>query len=160
MDLGITGKMIINEKNLQDLSNNNLKVLINKNLTWHLVRFNKTVCKIPSLTIHWSHDNINPFSYNKENHFLPIVSLNLNINIIQKIIFSSDILFNDKEETKNKEIIDYDLYLFDLQQERCSIIGGATNDEFIFSTCLDNLVSCFCAMEVLTKIIESEKNRK
>lgn len=156
-DLGIAGKIIVYEKNFKNISNNNninTKKSINKNLTSHLVRIDKAICRIPSLAIHLNHDNVNPFSYNKEYHLLPIIGLNNNTN--KKNLTLLDMLLllldDDKEDIKNKEIMDYDLCLFDLQEPS---IGGA-NDEFIFSARLDNLVSCFCAMEALTKIKNEE----
>lgn len=137
-----------------------------------LIKIDKPLLRIPTLAIHLNRDVNTKFEFNKETKMVPIagqVALDKNEaeakkscaddpdlqmspeqfesvqSIIQRHNQSLIELIAKECGVKPLEIEDFELILFDHQK---STIGGL-NDEFIFSPRLDNLTSCYCAMEGL-----------
>lgn len=131
-----------------------------------LVEIKKPILRIPSLAIHLDREVNSKFSPNLENHLTSVLSTN-----IEESLNSSDNI-TDEELTstfsKNHHSVllrllakelqvspnaihDFELSLVDVQD---STIGGA-HDEFIFSGRLDNLLSCFCALDGFENTLDS-----
>ncbi|EPY40683.1 aspartyl aminopeptidase [Angomonas deanei] len=109
--------------------------------------------RIPTLAIHLtSGPERDAFSPNKERHVVPVIATKIAAEVNKKNSEDnySVSLFSLLAETLGcavEDIVDFDLSVVDTQD---AVIGGA-KDEFIFSPRLDNLVSCFCALEGLKK---------
>lgn len=109
-----------------------------------LVRFDEPLLRIPQLAIHLNRDvNEKGLTLNKQNHLPPIFS------IAGKKGSTKDLLekkIAQKIKCKSADILNMELSLYDIQP---GSIGGA-EEEFIFSSRLDNLASCHAALQALT----------
>lgn len=118
------------------------------NRTEHrLVKIDKPLLRIPTLAIHLHREQSTKLEFNKETHLKPILELQGSesdtnedhptglVSLIAKTL-----------EVNIADIEDFELVLYDTQPAQ---IGGL-NDEFIFSPRLDNLNSCWCALQGLT----------
>lgn len=118
-----------------------------------LIHIKKPILRIPTLAIHLSSiEERKNFSPNKETHLIPIACSHLMAKLNDSDDNSDCIhcgpLFQRIAEELNcdsKDIIDFDLSVVDTQE---ATIGGLY-DEFLFSPRIDNLLSCFCAVEAL-----------
>ncbi|TIA78469.1 hypothetical protein E3P98_03829 [Wallemia ichthyophaga] len=155
-DLGISGRVIVQE------SESSPKFIS------RLVKIDKPILRIPSLAIHLDRE-VNPFKFNAETHLTPILGLvNEQLNSAEAVdAMKSQHLYDSHPVEKHHPIMlkaiakelnvevsqiqDFELNLFDTQK---ATLGGI-NDDFIYSSRQDNLLSCFAGVEAL---VESSKN--
>ncbi len=110
-----------------------------------LVNFKKPLLVIPSLAIHLNRDANTRSNPNAQLHLPPILSQELST---KKTTFSTLLLnqlhkeYNDK---KIKELLGFDIFCYETQPP--SLVGS--NKEFICSSKLDNLLSCFVGMRAM-----------
>lgn len=107
-----------------------------------LVDFCEPVAVIPSLAIHLDREANESRSINKQNHLPPILCLS---GDSQAITFSDlliDLIKKTQPETKVKQVLDHELFLYDTQKP--AYVG--LNKDFIASARLDNLLSCFTGL--------------
>lgn len=147
-----------------------------------LVRIDRAILRIPNLAIHLqTAKEREAFTVNKEDHLSPILAMSA-----QKALDGGDDKSDsedgdngkkdDKMEKSPKDgwtehqeplllqllagelgvdvtnIVDFELNLFDIQ--RASL--GGVHSEFIHSARLDNLASCFLAVEALIQYVEED----
>lgn len=142
-----------------------------------LIKIDKPLLRIPTLAIHLHREVNTKFEFNKETKLVPIagqVALDKNEaestkdskscaddpdlqlspeqfesvqSVIQRHNKSLIELIAKECDVEPIQIEDFELVLFDHQK---STLGGL-NDEFIFSPRLDNLTSCYCAMDGLVR---------
>ncbi len=153
-DLGISGRVMVRNEDGK--------------IEQKLIKIDRGVVQIPNLAIHLqSADERTAFKVNKEDHLVPILSL-----AVKKALTGVNGSDNKDEDEKEdipddgwreyqepillqmlaseldidvKSIIDFELNLFDVQK---ASLGGAYS-EFVHSARLDNLASCFMAVEGL-----------
>uniref|UniRef100_A0A7S2H6R7 aspartyl aminopeptidase n=1 Tax=Helicotheca tamesis TaxID=374047 RepID=A0A7S2H6R7_9STRA len=146
-DLGISGRVLVRKEN--------------GSIEQKLVKIDRAVLRIPNLAIHLQNsDERAAFKINKENHLCPIIA-----TAATKALTGSD----DSDEemdgwTEYQEplllqmiaaelgievnsIADFELNLFDTQP---ASLGGI-HSEFIHSARLDNLASCFLAVQSIVE---------
>lgn len=120
-----------------------------------LFEVGKPILRIPNLAIHLNRGvNDEGFKFNKEKHLLPIIGTAVKEQLLDK---KNDGKNGEKHHSvlmdlmakelqcKPEDIREFELSVTDFAP---STIGGA-RDEFIFSPRLDNLMSCYCAVESL-----------
>jgi len=146
----------------RDLSLAGRVVLRNEDGTFEyvLVDLKRPVCRIPSLCIHLqSTTEREALVVNKEEHLQPILSGEVEKTLTSGLGASSSSwsdnhspqlisLLNDHlnlEAGGSRTIADFELSLYDAQ--KASLIGA--QGEFISSSRVDNLVSCFTTIEAL-----------
>ena len=152
-DLSLAGRVILkvtNKKSSKIVYDKykTLPSLDNHGCVTRLVKFNRPLLRIPQLAIHLNRSvNEKGLVLNPQKHLPPILAL------VDGKIKSEKIL----EELVAKElkcnptdILSLELQLYDLQK---GSFAGA-NDEFIFSSRLDNLASCHAA---LVSLLESAR---
>jgi aspartyl aminopeptidase len=125
-DLSLAGRVFVN---------------LHGKIVERFINIEKSIAIIPSLAIHLDREANNKKSINAQLHLPPILSQNTSVQLL------SDILLK-KLKKKNDDItsvLDYELYFYDTQPP--SFVG--LNDEFITSSRLDNLLSCFIGMKAL-----------
>ena len=111
-----------------------------------LINFDRAVAIIPSLAIHLDRDANKEKTINAQNDITPILALN---NKTSSIEFSKHLIAQTQKEHNDdtlKEILSYDLFCYDYQKACYSGI----NNEFIVSSRLDNLLSCFIAAQTIS----------
>lgn len=168
-DLGISGRVLVSSK-----EDGKPKIL------QRLVKIDRAILHIPNLAIHLqSADERKAFKVNKEDHLSPILAM-----AVEKALQGEDTkkegTSKDDDEKKDatskkdgwteyqeplllkllaaeldvevEDIIDFELNLFDIQ--RASL--GGVHSEFIHSARLDNLASCFLAVQALVNYVENE----
>lgn len=147
-DLGISGRVFVRDESGK--------------IVQKLIKIDRALLRIPNLAIHLqTAKEREAFKVNKEDHLSPILAGKV-----------EDAL-NSKEEKKKEDetkdgwtehqepllvqllatelgvstsdIVDFELNLFDIQQ---AALGGV-HSEFLFSARLDNLASCFLAVQAL-----------
>ena len=165
-DLGISGRVLIRTA---DGDNDN------HTIQQRLIKLDRAILRVSNLAIHLTDDR-NSFTVNKEDHLSPILAMEA-----QKVLSMSggesvtddDEGETDKDKKKEKKvdgwseyqepllfqlmaedldvsvesIVDFELNLFDVQK---ASLGGAYS-EFIHSARLDNLASCFLAVQALAE---------
>ena len=153
-DLSIAGRVIVKNGNMYEQ---------------RLVKINRSILRVPNLCIHLkTPEERDAFKVNKEDHLIPILCSEL-----EKVINKDEEqkYGGGKEEEEEEEedqwlsvqepklmdiiadeldcdvsnIVDFELSLFDTQN---AAISGATG-EFLCGSRIDNLASCFVAMEAL-----------
>ena len=156
-DLGISGRVL--------LRRNDGKI------EQKLIKMDRAILRVPNLAIHLqTAKEREAFKINKEDHLSPILAMEA------KKSLTGD---NDKKDEKKteedgwtehqepillqilsqelgveiSEIADFELNLFDIQKAN---LGGA-HSEFIHSARLDNLASCFLAIQALVDYVEEGK---
>ena len=132
-----------------------------------MVRIDRAILRVPNLAIHLqSEEDRKAFKINKEEHLIPILALEA------KKVLTGETKDNSNENGWNEyqeplllqliaeeldipvdTIADFELNLFDCQK---ASLGGAYN-EFIHSSRLDNLASCFLAVQSLIEYTEDGK---
>lgn len=148
-DLGLSGRVLTRTKN--------------GTIEQRLVKIDRPVLHIPNLAIHLqSADERKAFAVNKEDHLVPVLSLEVKKALLAKTEGDgSDEKVEDgwvehqeslllqllaKElSVSTSDIVDFELNLFDIQK---ASLGGVYS-EFIHSARLDNLASCFMAVQSL-----------
>ena len=144
-----------------------------------LVKIDRPLLRIPTLAIHLqTATEREAFKINKEDHLVPILSLEVKKALGGKSSSSNndDEKENDDDETledngwvehqeslllkliaselsvPTSSIADFELNLFDVQK---ATLGGVYS-EFIHSARLDNLASCFIAVQALTEYVTDD----
>ena len=110
-----------------------------------LIDFNKAVATIPSLAIHLDREANKNRTVNAQQHLPPIV---MQLTDEDTVDFRELLLQQVKKQQPAldiKKVLDYEISLYDTQ--KAAITGF--NDDFISSARLDNLLSCYVAMDAL-----------
>jgi len=105
-----------------------------------LVKFDEAIATIPSLAIHLDREANKNKTVNAQNHLPPILMLCDNPDN-----FNLKMLLSKKLKKTNKtisQLLDYELMFYDVQPP--AIIG--IDQEFISSSRLDNLLSCYTGL--------------
>ena len=119
-----------------------------------LIDFNKAVATIPSLAIHLDREANKNRTVNAQQHLPPIVMQQPDEDTVD---FRDLLLQQLKKQQPSLDItkvLDYEISLYDTQ--KAAITGF--NDDFISSARLDNLLSCYVAMDALTNSDSSQAN--
>ena len=132
----------------------------NDSYSTHLVKINRPILRVPNLAIHLTTaDERAAFKVNKEDHLIPILCQE-----VSKALGAPTVT-TDKEEDQwasaqqpdlmqllatelsctVEQIADFELSLYDCQSGNFN----GLNQEFIASSRLDNLASCYVAIEAL-----------
>lgn len=138
-DLSLAGKVVY-----QDQNGNMAKAFID---------IKKPIATIPSLAIHLDRNANNEHSINAQLHLPPLLSAE-NAHAKNKDAKPSIMdlrqhlqqLIEQQEQVKSIKVLDFDLCFYDTQAP--AIIG--LEDDLLASARLDNLLSCFCALEAIT----------
>jgi aspartyl aminopeptidase len=139
-----------------------------------LLKIDRAILRIPNLAIHLqTADERKAFAINKEDHLSPILAM-----AAQKALGGDSEDSGDESEDKKEakdgwteyqeplllqllaaeldvdvaDIVDFELNLFDMQQ---ASLGGV-HSEFIHSARLDNLASCYLALQALLECVQEE----
>jgi aspartyl aminopeptidase len=160
-DLGLSGRVFVRRKNDHDSA-----------IEQRLVKIDRAVLRIPNLAIHLqTADERKAFTVNKEDHLSPILAM-----AAQKALTGeNDSDDNDDDKTSEdgwtehqeplllellasemnvavEDIVDFELNLFDIQ---AASLGGV-HSEFVHSARLDNLASCYIAVQALIDCVALE----
>eukprot|EP00591_Stephanopyxis_turris_P006506 CAMPEP_0195507036 /NCGR_PEP_ID=MMETSP0794_2-20130614/562_1 /TAXON_ID=515487 /ORGANISM="Stephanopyxis turris, Strain CCMP 815" /LENGTH=498 /DNA_ID=CAMNT_0040633571 /DNA_START=139 /DNA_END=1631 /DNA_ORIENTATION=- len=144
-DLGIAGRVLVRNED--------------GGIDQKLIKIDRAILRIPNLAIHLqSVDERKAFAVNKEDHLAPIIA-----NEAKKALNGQKEDDDDEDSWKSHQdslllelicaeldveiddIADFELNLFDVQK---AALGGI-HSEYIHSARLDNLASCFLALESL-----------
>ncbi|KAF8514863.1 aspartyl aminopeptidase [Hysterangium stoloniferum] len=126
-----------------------------------LIKINRPILRIPNLAFHLDRTVNDTFKFNKQTEFIPILGLASSVlnSVKNADAFSSQADQSSKHHpallsviskelsVPSENIIDLELSLYDTQ---AAVLGGVEN-EFIFSSRLDNLFSSFCAVDALVQ---------
>lgn len=151
-DLGVSGRVMVRTQDGK--------------IQQKLIKLDRAILRVPNLAIHLlTAKEREAFKINKEDHLSPILAMEA-----KKSLTGEDEKKKKKDEEKEKDgwsehqeplllqivseelgvdakdIVDFELNLFDVQKAN---LGGAYS-EFIYSARLDNLASCFLAVQALT----------
>lgn len=171
-DLGISGRVFVRKDNDIDA------------IEQRLIKIDRAVLRVPNLAIHLqSSDDRKAFKINKEDHLSPILAMAAQNALTGKDTSSEDDNDDDDDEKKDEKetevedgwtehqeplllqllahemdvpierIVDFELSLFDIQK---GSLGGI-HSEFIHSARLDNLASCFLAVQALVECTQEEE---
>lgn len=130
-------------------------------LVHRLVHVPRPLLRVPHLAIHLQRDINDSFGPNKENHLVPILATAVQEELETGCVSSGDacsattcaekhqqalvkVLCSELDVTA-EALLDFELCLADTQP---GAIGGVY-EEFIYSPRLDNLHSCYCALQAL-----------
>jgi len=104
-----------------------------------LVDLRRPVGRVANVAIHLNRKvNSDGLVLNKQRHMVPMIGLG-------KDAFDLEAELGAQLEISKDQILGYDLCLYDIQK---GTIGGV-DDEFVFCARLDNLASCYAAMEAI-----------
>ena len=159
-DLGVSGRVLVRQGD---------------KIEQKLVKIDRAILRVPNLAIHLqTTDERAAFKINKEDHLSPILAL----EATKSLSGNDDKKEGEKDQKKDKgekdgwfeyqeplllqilseelgvdtaDIADFELNLFDIQKAN---LGGA-HSELIHSARLDNLASCFLAVEALVDHVEN-----
>ena len=163
-DLGLSGRVLVRNNDTQRIEQ-------------RLVQINRALLRISNLAIHLrTAKEREAFEVNKEDHLSPILALEAKKALSVSITTTDSTLTNEVETKKEnindnnskdgwiehqepallqilavelnctvQDIVDFELCLFDVQK---AALGGAFS-EFVHSARLDNLASCFMAVQAL-----------
>ena len=161
-DLGLSGRVLTRTEN--------------GTIQQRLVKIDRPVLHIPNLAIHLqSADERKAFAVNKEDHLVPILSLEVKKALLAKTEGGGDEeedgsgspkedgwvehqeslllqLLAQELSVSTSDIVDFELNLFDIQK---ASLGGVYS-EFIHSARLDNLASCFMAVQSLVDYVTDD----
>ncbi|PXF30831.1 aminopeptidase [Pokkaliibacter plantistimulans] len=115
-------------------------------LTSHLIDMQRAVAVIPSLAIHLDREVNQSKSVNAQRDLPPILwQFNDDPEKFDVRNWLKDYLEQDEGVTSIDQVLDFDLCFYDTQ--KAALIG--MNEDFIASARLDNLLSCYVAMQSL-----------
>eukprot|EP00557_Chaetoceros_sp_GSL56_P000963 CAMPEP_0176501708 /NCGR_PEP_ID=MMETSP0200_2-20121128/14319_1 /TAXON_ID=947934 /ORGANISM="Chaetoceros sp., Strain GSL56" /LENGTH=492 /DNA_ID=CAMNT_0017900641 /DNA_START=490 /DNA_END=1968 /DNA_ORIENTATION=- len=171
-DLGVSGRVFVKSSSPSE-NGGQEEIIVSK-----LVKLDRAVVRVPSLAIHLqTAKEREALEINKEDHLVPILSM-----VLEKALTKGTTIAPEEETEKQqqqpeeddgwtehqepillemlanelqvnvKDIIDFELNLFDVQK---ASLGGAFS-EFVHSARLDNLSSCFMAVEALVEHTSQE----
>jgi aspartyl aminopeptidase len=147
-DLGLSGQVLVRTSN--------------EKITSRLVKIDRALLRISNLAIHLTPaDERKAFKFNNEDHLSPILALEAKKALEGKKEDTDDDKNKDgwtehqepallqllavELDVDVKDIVDFDLSLFDISK---ATVGGVFS-EFLHSARLDNLASCFLALQAL-----------
>ena len=166
-DLGISGRVFCRQED--------------GSITQKLVKIDRAILRIPNLAIHLrTEDERKAFVVNKEDHLSPILAGRIEDALNAQKDSNTD---EDGDDSKTNaaskatkdgwteyqepllvqllagelgvettDIVDFELNMFDIQK---AALGGM-HSEFLFSARLDNLASCFLAVESLVQCVNDD----
>lgn len=168
-DLGISGRVFCRQED--------------GSITQKLVKIDRAILRIPNLAIHLrTEDERKAFVVNKEDHLSPILAGKIEDALnAQKDSNTDEDGDGDDSKTnaaskstkdgwteyqepllvqllagelgvETTDIVDFELNMFDIQK---AALGGM-HSEFLFSARLDNLASCFLAVESLVQCVNDD----
>ncbi|GHJ86708.1 hypothetical protein NliqN6_3110 [Naganishia liquefaciens] len=167
-DLGLAGRVILKQGGSDQY-------------VTKLIHIERPILRIPTLAIHLDRTINDAFKFNKETEFQPVLGL-VNKELNSPAVSTESSVAEGKEADKATEtspspsfaskhhsllmqavanelnvkpddIFDFELSLFDTQK---AAIGGI-NSEFIHTARLDNLMTCFCAVDGLIESVGKEE---
>ncbi len=103
-----------------------------------LININRPFAMIPSLAIHLDHEANSSRSINAQSDIVPIVATG-------EVDFENFILSQIQDDTEGLTLLAHELSFYDCQKG--SFVGA--EDEFIASSRLDNLISCYVGLQAL-----------
>jgi aspartyl aminopeptidase len=111
-----------------------------------LVRVPYPILRIPNLSIHLTPaDERDAFKFNKETHLAPLLCATASQSLSESQPTGILDILAKEAQCEPTEILSFDLSLFDTQKGTLSGPG----EDYIFSSRLDNLASCYVALEAL-----------
>ena len=150
-DLGISGRVLVRDGK--------------GNINQKLIMVNRPLLRISNLAIHLqSPKEREAFQVNKEDHLSPILAMEAKKALTGKneaeaedgwVEYQEPLLLDllaSELDINKTSIVDFELNLFDTQM---GSLGGVQS-EFVHSSRLDNLASCFLALEALVKYSEED----
>jgi len=177
-DLGISGRVMVRRRDGEEGEGGG-------KIEQHLVKIDRALLRISNLAIHLqTAKEREAFKYNKEDHLSPILALEAKKALTTGSGNGSDDDGDGEKDTKREgapggvedgwtehqepallqllaselgidlaEIADFELSLFDVQK---AALGGAFS-EFVHSARLDNLASCYIAVQALLDHVDEGK---
>ena len=158
-DLGISGRVLVRTTSPETGK---------EKIEQHIVRIPKPVARISSLCIHLqTAEERGSFKVNKEEHLSPILGTQTLLEAGARLQLNQPSeddawakgqepqlmkLIASELDIETKQIANFELGLFDCQP---ASLGGI-KDEFLYSARLDNLATCFVALEALLDYSKSK----
>jgi len=158
-DLGLSGRVFCRNRD-GDI----------ESIDQRLVKIDRAILRVPTLAIHLeSAEERKAFKINKEDHLSPILAQAAQKALTGNAKDDDDSKDNDDGWTEHQEplllqllaseldipiedIVDFELSLFDIQK---ASLGGV-HSEFVHSARLDNLASCFIAVQALAECAQKD----
>jgi aspartyl aminopeptidase len=159
-DLGVSGRVWVRQRDSDGEKSDRIAS--------HRVQIRKPVLRISNLAIHLqTAKEREAFAINKEDHLSPILATQAQQALSLPTPLANSTTKDGWQEYQEPallhllakeldceidDLVDFELSLFDVQT---ASIGGAF-DEFLYSARLDNLASCFMAVQGLANFVQSD----